>query len=240
MKNTLVIIAAFFLLVWIVPNSGEKTILLSFDVEPVDKEQTIDILNMLEDEDIKATFFVTGEYAKQYPQVTKRIAREHEIACHTYSHPRMDRLNSSEKKNELLQCIRIVKQVSGVRVEGFRAPYTMIDKETFTLVDKYFAYDASCFKRTMIAPSCLRPKMNEVRISSFLLIPLEDVIWTHFLPFDDLFFKILEWKKEDNPSYLFHPHIILENKKSFREALQKLKAKNYKFITHKEYIVQNS
>jgi peptidoglycan/xylan/chitin deacetylase (PgdA/CDA1 family) len=45
------------------------------------------ILDVLADRNLKATFFLTGEFIKRYPKVTKRIAnQEHEVGNHMFSH----------------------------------------------------------------------------------------------------------------------------------------------------------
>ena len=81
-----------------------KKILLSFDIEefdlPEEYNQKIDtktklntslrglnkILNLLEKQGIKATFFVTAFFAEEYPEVIKKISQKHEIASHGLVH----------------------------------------------------------------------------------------------------------------------------------------------------------
>ncbi len=62
-------------------------ILFRFDDGP-DPVYTPQILNILKTESIKALFAITGENAKKYPEIIKRMYREnHIIANHTFSHP---------------------------------------------------------------------------------------------------------------------------------------------------------
>ena len=58
------------------------------------------ILNTLKKENVKATFFIVGQWAEKYPDVVKQIARDgHDIANHSYSHLRMGAFNLNEEKN---------------------------------------------------------------------------------------------------------------------------------------------
>ncbi len=66
-------------------NGNEKTAYLTFDDGP--SSITPKILDILNDENIKASFFVIGKNVKQYPEIVKRAYEEgHYIANHTYSH----------------------------------------------------------------------------------------------------------------------------------------------------------
>ena len=69
-----------------ITNGEEKVAYLTFDDGP-NKLITPKILDILKDEDIKATFFVIGKYVESYPEIVKRAYDEgHYIANHTYSH----------------------------------------------------------------------------------------------------------------------------------------------------------
>lgn len=66
--------------------SEEKQVFLTFDDGP-SKQVTIPILDLLKQENIKATFFVLGSRVELYPQIVKRTYEEgHYIANHGYSH----------------------------------------------------------------------------------------------------------------------------------------------------------
>ncbi len=72
--------------VYTVNSEKRKAVALTFDDGP-HPSQTNEILDILKEYDIKATFFVLGESAKQNPEVLKRVIAEgHEIGNHTYSH----------------------------------------------------------------------------------------------------------------------------------------------------------
>ena len=71
----------------------EKKIALTFDDGPHYK-YTAEILDILKEYEIKATFFVVGELAERYPELIEREIREgHELGNHTNSHPKLTELS---------------------------------------------------------------------------------------------------------------------------------------------------
>src|SRR5699024_12309635 len=80
-------------------SSDLKDIYLTFD-NGYEAGYTTDILDILLEEDVPATFFVTGHYVEQEPKLIKRMVEDgHIIGNHSYHHPDLDRkstrLNSS-------------------------------------------------------------------------------------------------------------------------------------------------
>jgi peptidoglycan/xylan/chitin deacetylase (PgdA/CDA1 family) len=64
---------------------------MTFDDGP-HAQNTPRLLDMLKQRNIKATFFVVGECAQEYPAIMKRIVAEgHEIANHSWSHPQLSK-----------------------------------------------------------------------------------------------------------------------------------------------------
>lgn len=69
-----------------IAKSSEKRAYLTFDDGPTTKA-TGKILDILKEEDVKATFFVVGKHVKEYPELVKREYEEgHYIANHGYNH----------------------------------------------------------------------------------------------------------------------------------------------------------
>ena len=84
-------------------NQKEKIAYLTFDDGPTLKS-TPKILDILSEENVKATFFVVGKHVKEHPELVKRAYNEgHYIANHSYSHNN-DKLytNSDSFINEIL------------------------------------------------------------------------------------------------------------------------------------------
>ncbi len=82
------------------------------------------ILKTLKEEDVKATFFIVGQWAEKYPQSVKMIADGgHDVANHSYSHLRMGSINRNKISSEISICGNKLGEISGKKVNLFRAPY---------------------------------------------------------------------------------------------------------------------
>ena len=108
------------------------------------------ILNILNERNIKATFFVLGYYAEKYPELIEKIIDEnHEVASHGYSHTDITKLTQDEFKDDLLRSIKILEKLTGDNVWGFRAPFFTVVKETSWAIDIMkkmgLKYDSSIF-----------------------------------------------------------------------------------------------
>jgi peptidoglycan/xylan/chitin deacetylase (PgdA/CDA1 family) len=220
---------------------SERTTLLSFDVEPVDGEDSvIQVIELLRSENVNATFFVTGEYAEKYPEIIKKM-EGFEVACHGWSHKPFTRMNSSEKKSELAGCREMLEQLTGEKIIGFRAPYNRIDRSTLAILeDGGFTYDASMIMGLgFLFPDVDERKIGEVPISSISGIPLEDVVWLYYLHLDCAYFYILKHKSTPFESYLFHPHHIAGHKAQLKEFIRYLKDENVTFISHSGLILSH-
>lgn len=85
---------------------------------------TKQMLEVLLKHKARATFFVNGARVKAFPETAKMIAAAgHEIANHTWSHPRMTKLSSSEAKAELQKTNEIVKKLCDVTPKFYRPPF---------------------------------------------------------------------------------------------------------------------
>ncbi len=101
----------------------DKVIAITFDCA-WGADDIPDILNTLEREDVKATFFVLGQWAQKNPEMIKMMAMNgHDTANHSYSHFRMGALGDAKIKEEIDLCGRKLNEISGNKVDLFRAPY---------------------------------------------------------------------------------------------------------------------
>jgi peptidoglycan-N-acetylglucosamine deacetylase len=78
-----------------------RLVALSFDDGPYPVETPL-LLDVLRDLRVRATFFLIGRDAQEFPDLTRRIARDgHEIANHTLNHPNLDQLDAVAVRGEL-------------------------------------------------------------------------------------------------------------------------------------------
>jgi len=101
----------------------EKKVALTFDCAWGASDIPI-ILDTLRKEDVKATFFIVGQWAEKFPDTVRAIAKEgHDVANHSYSHLRMGVLSKDRIRNEISKCSEKQGELSGRKVDLFRAPY---------------------------------------------------------------------------------------------------------------------
>lgn len=104
-------------------DTDKKLVALTFDDGPVPGSTEL-ILDILEEHDIKATFFVLGQMVEQYPEIAKRIVDDgHEIANHTYSHPEMTRLSEENLLYEIGYTQSLIQEHTGTWPRAYRPPY---------------------------------------------------------------------------------------------------------------------
>lgn len=107
------------LAIWQV-NTKEKMVALTFDDGP-NPVYTSQILDLLAKYNAKATFFVIGERAKEFPEIIKREVTEgHEVGNHTYSH--IYDFDNSPKKfvQELERSSNTIKDIAGYKPTLYR------------------------------------------------------------------------------------------------------------------------
>ncbi|MBL8343684.1 MAG: DUF3473 domain-containing protein [Rubrivivax sp.] len=87
------------------------------------------ILDLLAPQGIKATFFTLGWVAERYPQVVGRIVAEgHELASHGYGHERASDLDDAAFTEDVTRAKRLLEDLAGRPVLGYRAPSFSIGK----------------------------------------------------------------------------------------------------------------
>jgi polysaccharide deacetylase family protein (PEP-CTERM system associated) len=113
-------------------------------------DNTLKILNILAENDVKATFFVLGWVAEKFPELIKEIySQGHEIASHGYNHRLIYQQNLQEFRQDIKKAKIILEQITGKPVLGYRAPSYSITKKSIwaldILMEEGFKYDSSLF-----------------------------------------------------------------------------------------------
>ena len=108
------------------------------------------ILEILDDTQVSGTFFVLGWVAERYPELVKKIqSAGHEIACHGYSHSVIYEQSPEEFRAETLKAKKLLEDITGEPVLGYRAASFSITNESLwaldILKDAGFEYDSSIF-----------------------------------------------------------------------------------------------
>ncbi len=121
--------------------------------EPVNgaiERQTDIILDMLDETNNKATFFILGMLAKYRPSLVSKIAsRGHEIGIHGQNHEAMFLLSPDIARKDIEDSCKIVSYITGKKIDGYRAPFFSVNKSNLYLLeilsDLDFLYDSSIF-----------------------------------------------------------------------------------------------
>ncbi|MEW6555729.1 MAG: polysaccharide deacetylase family protein [Elusimicrobiota bacterium] len=111
---------------------AEKIISLTFHDGPNPKS-TPQLLKILDDAGIKATFFVVGKMVEKYPELLKEIHQKgHEIANHTYSHRNLTTLSTTQVISELSKTRLLIKDITGMDTYLFTPPGGQYNSKVIT------------------------------------------------------------------------------------------------------------
>jgi peptidoglycan/xylan/chitin deacetylase (PgdA/CDA1 family) len=103
------------------PNRRE--IALTFDDGPNDP-YTLQLLDLLARYDVRATFFLIGNFVRQRPDIVRAIRRGgHLLGNHTMTHPSLLWEWPSRVRKELVDCNKAIEDATGEGVEWFRPPF---------------------------------------------------------------------------------------------------------------------
>jgi len=176
------------------------------------------LLDFFDEKDIKATFFVVGKLAEQFPKEIKEIAkRGHEVASHSYSHPYFNQLSSDEIEEEVRKSKQVFDKLN-IKCDGFRAPCGIVPAELGKILKKNkFTYSSSIIGSwfpgrynniSKAEPHRLESDLLELPIPNFSFFKLPSGLSYHrlFYPFTKPYFR--------KPKYMLylHPHEFLEDK----------------------------
>jgi len=105
-------------------SENEKKIALTMNV--VWGEDYIpEILHILKENNIYITFFIGGQFAEKFPEVTKQIKIEgHEIGSHGYSHPHPNNLSVEANLREIKKAEEVLYRITGKKTRLFAPPYS--------------------------------------------------------------------------------------------------------------------
>ena len=100
-----------------------KQCAITFDDGP-NGEYTLQILDILAQHSIKATFFFPGKNIKRLPDIAMKVRDScHAMGSHTYSHPHLNSLTEEEIILEIEKSEDIFKSILGIKPIYFRPPY---------------------------------------------------------------------------------------------------------------------
>lgn len=117
-------------------DTNEKKVALSFDAA-WGNEDTARILEILKKHNVNVTFFMTGGWVEKYPDDVKAIAAAgHDLGNHSENHKQMSTLTPEQCEKEIMSVHDRVKELTGIDMMLFRAPYGDYDNELIQKVNQ--------------------------------------------------------------------------------------------------------
>ena len=118
----------------------KKQIAISFDAA-WGNDDTEELIKILKEYDVPATFFVVGAWVDKYPESVKQLSDAgHQIQNHSNTHPHMPQLSKEQMKDEIESCNNKIESITGVRPTLHRPPYGDYDNaliETLSELNMY-------------------------------------------------------------------------------------------------------
>lgn len=114
------------------------------------EKNTDRILSLLNDTQVKATFFCLGWIARAHPNVVRAISDAgHEVGSHSDRHMLVSQMTQMQFKNDLRASIAVLEDITGRRVRAYRAPGFSISRHDIwafsTLAENGVEWDSSVF-----------------------------------------------------------------------------------------------
>jgi polysaccharide deacetylase family protein (PEP-CTERM system associated) len=119
-------------------------------------DNTLRLIDILDEHQHKATFFTLGNVAKKHPDLIRRISDAgHEVASHGYNHDAIFKLTPKQVMEDVTNSVNYLEDASGKKVIGFRAPNFSIREYLFewyceALAENGLKYDSSLFPMKVI------------------------------------------------------------------------------------------
>jgi len=102
--------------------TDKQIVALTFDISWGNKTP-LPVIEILKENDVRCTFFLSGPWVKQYPDIAEQIKKDgHEIGSHGYRHVNYSTLSKTEIKEEIMKAHKIIKDITGVDAKFIRTP----------------------------------------------------------------------------------------------------------------------
>ena len=190
-------------------NAGKK-IALTFDDGPHPR-YTPEILGILDEYSIKATFFVIGINVKNYPNQFKMVLENgHEVGNHTYSHKVLKNIPSNEVEKEITDTENQISELTEYKISLLRPPCGLYDEAL--------------------------KKIAEEKQSKIVLWAIDTLDWAHTST--DKMVKNVVKNVKDGDIILFHDYVSGEynTPEALRVIIPILLEKGYEFVTVSELL----
>jgi len=156
-------------------DTTEKKISITFDCA-WGADDIPDILETLNQEGIRATFFLVGKWAEKNPRMVKLMHQHgHDVGNHSYSHLKMSTIGRDRIKAEIEKCNNTLASLTGAKTDLFRAPYGDYNNLTVSVARELGCYtiqwdvDSLDWKPEITPESIISRVINKTKPGSILL-----------------------------------------------------------------------
>ena len=114
------------------------------------EKNTMQLIRLFNDCNVRGTFFVLGSVAKKHPGLIKEILKSgNEIASHGNEHRMITKMSPKEFQEDVRKSRQILEDITGKEVQGYRAPtFSIVEKTEWVyeiLLKEGFRYSSSVF-----------------------------------------------------------------------------------------------
>ena len=187
-------------------------------------ENTSRMLDMFSEKGAVATFFILGWVAQKYPELIQRIHREgHEVASHGMLHQRASSQSKLEFKNDVGDAKKLLEDITGSNVIGYRAPSFSFTKDNAwvydVLAEEGYRYSSSVYPVVHDhygIPDAPRERystpsgVDEIPLSTLSFrgknFPVSGGGYFRLYPYLFTRWAISQFKEESTPTYIFYLH----------------------------------
>ena len=191
--------------------TDKKQIAISFDAAwgNDDTEQLIKILGEYK---VPATFFVVGAWVDKYPESVKALSDAgHQIQNHSNTHPHMPQLSREQMRDEIESCNKKIADVTGVTPTLLRPPYGDYDNALIEVMDSLKMHtiqwdvDSLDWKDSATPDSICKRVTSKVKIGSIVLFHNDADHTPEALP------TILKCLKDEGYEFVFIEDLIYKD-----------------------------
>ena len=116
--------------------TDKKQIAISFDAA-WGNDDTDDLIKILKEYNVPATFFVVGAWVDKYPESVKALSDAgHQIQNHSNTHPHMPQLSREQMKDEINSCNEKIEKITGKCPTLLRPPYGDYDNSLIQTIEE--------------------------------------------------------------------------------------------------------
>ncbi|WP_053219925.1 polysaccharide deacetylase family protein [Virgibacillus senegalensis] len=116
------------------PNSMEKSVMLTFDDGP--SSVLPELLDILKQENVPAMFFWQSKLLHPKRPWKRLIQEGHRIGSHTITHPNLTKLDFNAQYRQLAASVKSIEAITGEKVDYFRPPFGQYDENTKRAAEK--------------------------------------------------------------------------------------------------------